>query len=706
MTKKRSKSRAKTSKKLISKKKNAAFNIQTTGSYAAHRERARVRQQAASRSGRDIAPLPEVVNPSRRKRAEKSLKVFCKQYLANTFNLPWSEEHLLVIQKIEQAVSNGGLFALAMPRGSGKTSLCLAGALWAWLSGRCRFVLLVAANDRLAAELLESIKNELEGNDLLLGDFPEVVYPFRKLEGISSRCRGQLFQGKRTYIGWGKRHVVAPWIPGSKAAGSVIQSSGIEACLRGTRHTCPDGTVIRPDLVLLDDPQTDESAKSPAQTYARERLIVGAILGLSGPDKRLAAICPCTIICPGDLADRLTDPKVYPEWQGVRTKMLISFPDNMEIWDEYNEQRILSLSKYGDLRLANAFYRKHRKELDKGAVVSWKHRKTKDEVSAIQHAMNLYFRDQQAFWAEYQNEPKVDDIRARYRWSASEIASRMGETERGVVPDSVALTCGVDVQERLLYWVVVAWNEKGGGVVIDYGTTPRLRRNYFVLRDIRKTLAQHYKVTSLGDGVLSALKEFGADVISRAWQDEHGAQHSISLTLVDAGWGAATEYVHACSRQQPWAGRVMPCYGRFVGASRKPISEYKRKRGERSGQEWIITTNHQRKTRYVLFDANYWKTWIADRLQVPVNDRGALLLYKANALEHRLLADHTTAEYATLVEADGRQVVEWNLRPEHPDNHFWDCLVMAAVAASIVHPFKTEQEQKPRRRRPRILVKE
>lgn len=689
------------------KKKDASTSkARIADSYAAHRERARARQQSASRSGRDIAPLPEVENPRRRKRAEQSLKTFCEQYLTRTFNLEWSRDHLEVIRRIEQAVAGGGLFALAMPRGSGKTSLCLAGALWAWISGRCRFVLLVAANDRLAAELLESIKSELEGNDELLADFPEVVYPFRRLEGISSRCRGQLYQGNRTYIGWGKRQVVAPWIPGSQAAGSVIRSSGIEACLRGTRHTCPDGTVIRPDLVLLDDPQTDESAKSAAQTYTRERLLTGAILGLAGPDKRLAAICPCTIICPGDLADRLTNPEVYPEWQGVRTKMLVSFPENMELWEQYNEQRILSLAKHGDLRLANTFYRKHRKALDRGAEVSWKARKTEDEVSAIQHAMNLYFRDPQAFWAEYQNEPKVDDSRARYRWSAAEVASRVAETGQGVVPGAVVLTCGVDVQERLLYWVVVAWNEKGGGVVIDYGTTPRLRRKYFVLRDVRKTLAQHYRVTSLGGAVLAALRELGTEVLSRSWQDEHETQHTISLTLVDAGWGAATEAVHAFSREQPWAGRVFPSYGRFIGASKKPLSEYRRKRGERVGQEWLITTNPQRKTRYVLFDANYWKTWLADRLQAPVEDDGALLLYRASALEHRLLADHTTAEYATLVEASGRQVVEWNLRPERPDNHYWDCLVMAAVAASIIRPAATGQEKKPRRRRPRVLVKE
>ncbi len=37
----------------------------------------------------------------------------------------------------------------------------------------------------------------------------------------------------------------------------------------------------RRSLVLIDDPQTDESARSPSQCAARERILAGAILGLA-----------------------------------------------------------------------------------------------------------------------------------------------------------------------------------------------------------------------------------------------------------------------------------------------------------------------------------------------------------------------------------------------------------------------------------------
>ena len=74
-------------------------------------------------SGVTLAPVPEVVDPQRKVKAEADFRFFCEAYFPQTFSLPWSDDHLKVIAKIEQAVLRGGLFAMAMPRGSGKTTL-------------------------------------------------------------------------------------------------------------------------------------------------------------------------------------------------------------------------------------------------------------------------------------------------------------------------------------------------------------------------------------------------------------------------------------------------------------------------------------------------------------------------------------------------------------------------------------------------------
>jgi len=145
------------------------------GGYEAYRDRKAREARAQSISGRDIGELPEVVDPDRKDRARLDFRFFCESYLPQTFNLAWSPDHIKVIAKIEQAVLEGGLFAMAMPRGSGKTTLCEMACLWAILIGARGFVALIGADEEHAANMLDSIKAELENNELLLADFPEVV---------------------------------------------------------------------------------------------------------------------------------------------------------------------------------------------------------------------------------------------------------------------------------------------------------------------------------------------------------------------------------------------------------------------------------------------------------------------------------------------------------------------------------------------------
>jgi hypothetical protein len=66
-----------------------------------------------------------------------------------------------------------------------------------------------------------------------------------------------------------------------------------------------------------------------------------------------------------------------------------------------------------------------------------------------------------------------------------------------------------------------------------------------------------------------------------------------------------------------------------------------------------------------------------------MGDRGCLSLFGTNAETHRMLSEHLTSEYFIKTDARGRSVDEWKQRPEQPDNHWFDCLVGSAVAASM-----------------------
>ncbi len=91
--------------------------------YERMKEAARARNAALALAGRDIGSLTAVENPDRKDRASRDFQFFCENYFPLTFHLNWSPDHLKVNSMIEQAVVHGGLFALAMARGSGKLSL-------------------------------------------------------------------------------------------------------------------------------------------------------------------------------------------------------------------------------------------------------------------------------------------------------------------------------------------------------------------------------------------------------------------------------------------------------------------------------------------------------------------------------------------------------------------------------------------------------
>jgi len=653
--------------------------------YEAMKERARLRNAMLSLSGRDIGDLPAVVDPARRARAAKDFRYFCETYFGQTFHLKWSDDHLKVIAKIEQAVLDGGLFAMAMPRGSGKTSLCEVACLWALLYGHREFVALIGSDEEHAAGMLESIKAELENSEILGADFPEVCHPIRSLEGIHQRASGQLYQGKQTHIGWTAREIVLPTIPGSAASGAIIRVAGITGRIRGMKHKRVDGVSVRPSLVLIDDPQTDESARSPSQCANRERILAGAILGLAGPGKKIAGLMTLTVVRPDDLADRILDRDKHPQWQGERTKMVYSFPTADRLWAEYARLRAEGLKADRGGAEATAFYKAHRAEMDAGAVIAWPERFNHDELSAVQHAMNLRLQDEAAFFAEYQNEPLPEVEVADDLLGADRIAAKVNGHARGLVPLGCShLTMFVDVQGKALFYLVAAWEDDFTGHVVDYGTEPDQKQAYFTLRDIKRTLGAASVRAGAEGAIYAGLERLMEATVAREWRRDDGAMVRIDRCLIDANWGSSTDVVYQFCRQSPHAGVLTPSHGRYVGASSLPFSDYKRKRGERVGLNWRVpVVTGKRAVRHVLFDTNFWKSFVHARLAVPMGDPGGLSLFGHKPEHHRLLAEHLTSEYRVRTEGRGRTVDEWKLRVEGLDNHWLDCLVGCAVAASM-----------------------
>ncbi len=655
--------------------------------YSRVKQRARARSAEVTLAGQDIAPLPAVSDPDRRSRADSDFRFFCETYFPHVFTWAWSDDHLRVLGKIERVVRDRDTLAVAMPRGSGKTTLSLMAVLWAILSGQHHFVMLIGATKEKADELLESIQTHLSsppesGGDPLLADYPETVYPIRCLEGEARRCNGQRYYGKPTQIGWGVDEVVLPTIPGSRSSGAIVRVAGLGGNIRGALYVLPSGRQVRPTLAVCDDPQTDQSAASMLQTSQRLRIINGAVMGLAGPGERTGCIVPCTVIQPDDLADQLLDRERNPEWRGERTKMLNKLPADEKLWSEYGRIRSEEFASDGDGSVSTAYYLRHRAAMDAGAEVAWPDRydRSRGELSALQHAMNIRLRDEDAFWAEYQNEPRRGE-HAADTLSPIQVCNRANGRPVALVPPAATrLTMFIDVHDKLLFYCVCAWEENFTGYVIEYGTFPQQNRRSWAMAQVTRTLATDYPGAGPDGAIQAGLESLVSTYVGRNYKRGTGLMR-IGALLVDSGYkpGIVEAVRHKAG------GSAMQSYrGLGIRAGRRPMSSYQRRPGEVHGHYWLIpNVRRTGEFPHVAADVNYWKTFVHTALATAPGDPGNLTLY-GKADQHELFAQHVAGS-ETWVETIGygRVVREWTLKPSKPDNHWFDCLVGCAVAASV-----------------------
>lgn len=648
---------------------------------------ARTRNRTAA--GADVGDIPKCADPERRAAASVSSEAFARTYFpATTGKYPMSPDHVGMYQIMQAATEEGGQFVNVFPRGFGKSTSAEVHCLWAVCTARARFVALFAADAELAKGSMASIQRELTENDLLAEDFPEIVVPFRHLEGKPQRANSQSHNGRLTHIVLRKDQIVLPTVEGSAASGAIIKSKGITGSILGLRHKTANGEQVRPDLVVCDDIETRESAAQPAQVKKILTILTKSVLGLAGHDRTIACVVNGTILAGGCATEQLLDARLFPAWQGKRVKMLIKPADAEEThWlGRYREIRNTFQPDNADdrkraLRECNDYYLDNREAMDAGAVVSWEHCYSRDtEHSAIQHAYNLLIdRGGDYFATECQNEPLRDESKS--------LAVTVADVRDHVVPipawtmptGTTTLTAFVDVQKDALYWLVTAWGAGLRGHVVGYGVYPEQGRSYFTLRDIGRTLTDAAGGASLeaaiSQGLDAVLQQLMDREVAHEWDD---ATTKLSLLLIDANWQQSANVVRDFVRRSRWGTRVMPSSGRYVGVAGRTLTDRQPPAGERQGAHWRTSTIER--VRHLQWDTNAWKTLVGGRLKLPAADPTAITIHSGRP--HDLLADHLASEFPTRAASQERVADLWTLTPG-ADNHWWDCLVGSAVAASF-----------------------
>lgn len=636
----------------------------------------------------NVCPLPPPPkNPKSRQNCDDSLRFFLERHFPSTFSLDWSPDHLRIIDEIEQRVISGGLKAIAMPRGSGKTSLLLRAALWAILSGRRKYVCIVAANEYAAVNNLSTIKTEINHNESLNADYPLELHCIRHLGGEPRRVTSQHYDHVSTGVEYSVRRLDFGTVPMSAASGAIISTAGITGQIRGQQKTTVDGRTARPDLVLVDDPQTKSSASSPSQVEKRHQIMMGDVLGLAGPGVKISGFATCTVIYKNDLADRLLDLDISPDWNGSKISMVKRWPDWLDGWDQYNDLRVEELTQGLPPKKSLKFVRENYDKLHDGSEVYWEARKDKKDVSALQHAMDLYYRDQGVFAAEFQNSPASSKQASPYTLNPEKIMRRVVGIPRARIPiETKIITAFVDVQMDLLYYTIVAWTNEGRGYVIDYGACPDQKRHYWSKSSVGTKLVDIYG-GDLETYLRGGLSWLTSAILESDYRAEDGSVHQVAKLAVDCRWGETTTIIRRFVRESKHRARMIPSMGVYIGGNSKEWQKLKLDRKDKKGVNCKLVTPKESGSKEMLFDTNFWKSFAADRLICDMNNTKAIVLFDAQPHEHRMFAEHLCYEECVSVTGkSGNTVTEW--RQERTggtvENDYFDCLVGNCALASIL----------------------
>lgn len=655
---------------------------------------------------RNVAPIPAVVDPERRERCRKSLRLFLETYFPNAFPMQWSNDHLEVIGKTETAVVRGGKFAVAMPRASGKTTINLRAAIWALNYGLRPYVFIVAADAAKAKGALKSIKTEYYQNHLLYQDFPEICKPVRELGAIAQAAAKQNVDGEPTFIEWTAETLRLPTVKGSLASGGMIGVGGITGASRGAQVTLSDGRILRPSLILVDDFQTRESAASATQCKTRLDTLTGDLCGMAGPTEPVSILVTATVIYRDDAADQLLNRKRFPEFHGTRKKMVYEWPTNESLWEEYEELRKRAFREDREPTESDRFVKDNFDAMHAGSKVAWPERKYEGTLSALQHAYNLKINDPDAFASEYQNEPVTQTINDLAFLTEDQIAEKLTNRPKGRLPSEVEhIVSAIDVQGNSLWYVTVAWCAGFTGYVADYGVFPEQNRRYFKQSDLPVTFASLWPTLSEEESIYKALDELVNLLAAKRWKLDNGAEVGVSKILIDEGW--KDSIIHLFCKQSSHRLVLAPAKGWGVQAGRDPMNAWKKTQSEKVGWNWRLrlASKSERTLKHLLWDTNSWKTFVQERLAVSQGGQGCLSICGEKPAEHRLFASHLTSEKCTRTEGKGRTVIEWRLPPSRPDNHWLDGLSMCAVGGSMCG-VNLLQETTPRTKKPKLSLSE
>lgn len=301
---------------------------------------------------------------ARKRRSKSDFRFFCETYFPHFVDAGVEPSDFQAhCYRLVPALmlKPGARTANVGPRGEGKSTLLVQmHALWRLANGYTRYTGLFMDAKEQGEMMLDAVKAELEVNPRLRHDYPEIC------------GKGPMWRTTKIIT----NHSV------------MIEVFGAGKRIRGRRFGA-----YRPDLALVDDLENDELVRSKEQRDKREDWLRKVVGNLGPPDGSMTQCYVGTLLhVDAVLARTLRNPL----WKGNAYVFpsVVRWPDSMELWDQWEA---LLLNENEDA--ADAFYRKHRAEMDRGSRVSW------PGMRPLVVLMKLRAEDHKAFETEHQHNP-------------------------------------------------------------------------------------------------------------------------------------------------------------------------------------------------------------------------------------------------------------------------------------------------------------
>jgi len=602
-----------------------------------------MRIQREAERGIDRRPCEDM---ARRTKLEADPVAWLAWYMAGSFPLSFSKAHIAIINGAIQAARSGTGVAVAAPRGEGKTTILRGVSLYLVATKQARFPVLAGWTHKAASEAFRTWLRMLHNSERYQADYPEMTQPFEE-STHSTRLKNLTWSDTKEECGAEVRSVdkclVLPSCIGAIAAASV------QGDVKGLSVTLTDGTVLRPDLLLVDDAQDPKRAGQPEFVRGVIEALEKQWMCLAGPQSRVTTMVACTVAHADDVSEHFLS---RPDFVSIRVARVESWPTGWAnngksklLWNEWHNVLVDGLMRFDAGAAGLKFYADNKAEMTEGMVVSWSERydKKRGDPDAMYSAMfDLYRIGSKAFSSEFQNTPEKSETDL-YDLSVALVCSRINNLARREVDESIkVITAFSDINFAGMWWAVVGFRNDRTGYILDYGKHPA--RGALVPKNATETQKKNLVAT----GVSTFLQ-----MIAGMKFTKNGKPMSIRAVGVDRGF--MPEVVHGITRIARYGFPVVPVWG---FASTKYRADNKSLIGKPGH---YVHFSDSKDGNFMASNTDYFKEVVQRGFLAVPGASGSLSIFGDKKNKHIELAEHICSE--TLVDkAEGSKGMFWKWR--------------------------------------------